>query len=179
MGQKSDTQLLIEAVKNADVFRLLFERMPQGEGSGLDADMVDGYHATDLIRKCQEILVETDKVIHGIGSGAMSHHGNEWHSSDFKLEADFPTTIVSPSDGQFMCYKAADAKWENFDPNVTVVGALMSPPAGHKVTGMRFTWNPDGTVKTIAPRDGATDLFTVTFIWNPDGTIYDLDRVDA
>jgi hypothetical protein len=73
MGQKTDTQLLIEGLKNAELFKFLFDRMPQGEGSGLDADLVDGFHAKDLIRKCQEILVETNKVIHGISSGLIPH----------------------------------------------------------------------------------------------------------
>jgi hypothetical protein len=78
MGQKSDTQLLIEGLKNAELFKFLFDRMPKGEGSGLDADLVDGFHAKDLIRKCQEILVETNKVIHGISSPVLGPH-KAWH----------------------------------------------------------------------------------------------------
>jgi hypothetical protein len=78
MQRKSDTQLLIEGLKNAELFKFLFDRMPQGEGSGLDADTVDGFHAKDLIRKCQEILVETNKVIHGVSSGSLTPH-KAWH----------------------------------------------------------------------------------------------------
>lgn len=78
MSHKTDTQLLIEALKNAELFKFLFDRMPQGEGSGIDADTVDGFHAEDLIRKAQEILVETEKVIHGISSGSLTPH-KAWH----------------------------------------------------------------------------------------------------
>jgi len=78
MSQKTDTQLLIEGLRNAELFKFLFDRMPQGHDSDIDADMVDGFHAKDLIRKCQEILVDTDKIIHGISSASLTPH-KAWH----------------------------------------------------------------------------------------------------
>ena len=53
--------------------------MPQGPGSGLDADMLDGLHAVEIIGKA--------RVSGGGGGGGsgegMVKHGNEWHTVSF------------------------------------------------------------------------------------------------
>jgi len=57
----------------------LLEMLPQGHGSGLDADTVDGLHAVEIIGK--------SRVAGGGGGGgsgeSMVKHGNEWHNVPF------------------------------------------------------------------------------------------------
>ena len=57
----------------------LLEMLPQGHGSGLDADTVDGLHAVEIIGK--------SRVSSGGGGGgsgeSMVKHGNEWHNVPF------------------------------------------------------------------------------------------------
>ena len=56
----------------------LLEMLPQGHGSGLDADTVDGLHAVEIIGKGQSAGGG------GGGSGeSMVKHGNEWHNVPF------------------------------------------------------------------------------------------------
>jgi len=43
-------RLIAQAQRDAEIERLM-ELLPQGHGSGLDADMVDGQHASELIAK--------------------------------------------------------------------------------------------------------------------------------
>jgi hypothetical protein len=63
---------------DAEKSRELLERLPQGHGSGLDADMVDGLHAAEILAKA--------RVSGGGGGGSgegMVKHGNEWHTIPF------------------------------------------------------------------------------------------------
>jgi len=63
---------------DAEKSRELLESLPQGHGSGLDADMVDGLHAAEILAKA--------RVSSGGGGGSgegMIRHGNEWHTVPF------------------------------------------------------------------------------------------------
>jgi hypothetical protein len=80
-----DPQAVIEQSKrllrfhvDAEKSRELLESLPQGHGSGLDADMVDGLHAAEILGKA--------RVSSGGGGGSgegMVKHGNEWHTLPF------------------------------------------------------------------------------------------------
>jgi len=62
---------------DAEKSRELLESLPQGHGSGLDADMVDGLHAAEILGKAH---------VSGGGGGSgegMVKHGNEWHTVPF------------------------------------------------------------------------------------------------
>jgi hypothetical protein len=79
-----DPQAVIEQSKrllrfhaDAEKSRELLESLPQGHGSGLDADMVDGLHAAEILAKAR---------VSGGGGGSgesMVKHGNEWHTVPF------------------------------------------------------------------------------------------------
>jgi hypothetical protein len=67
----------------------LLEALPQGHGSGLDADMVDGFHAHELIVKGQS-------AGGGGGSGeGIIKHGNEWHTKQFVEVRSDEATIIA------------------------------------------------------------------------------------
>jgi hypothetical protein len=68
----------------------LLEKLPQGHGSGLDADMVDGLHADELIEKAQIIV-----PARGSGATGMTQHGNEYHTPDFALVRETHITFVA------------------------------------------------------------------------------------
>ena len=53
----------------------LLRKLPQGHGSGLDADMVDGLHAVEILARAPGRG--------GGGGGGMARHGNEWHTVPF------------------------------------------------------------------------------------------------
>ena len=80
-----DPQAVIEQSKrllrfhvDAEKSRELLESLPQGHGSGLDADMVDGLHAAEILAKAR------GSGGGGGGSGeGMVKHGNEWHTLPF------------------------------------------------------------------------------------------------
>lgn len=56
----------------------LLAKLPQGHGSGLDADMVDGLHAANILGRAR------GSGGGGGGSGeGMVKHGNEWHTLPF------------------------------------------------------------------------------------------------
>jgi len=70
---------LLSSNAKAEKGRELLELLPQGPGSGLDADMVDGLHAS-------EIIARAPGKGGGGGSGSgegMVKHGNEWHTKQF------------------------------------------------------------------------------------------------
>ena len=63
---------------DAEKSRELLESLPQGHGSGLDADMVDGLHAAEILGMAR------GSGGGGGGSGeGMVKHGNEWHTLPF------------------------------------------------------------------------------------------------
>jgi len=59
----------------------IFELLPQGEGSGLNADMVDGKHAKEIVEEAREGFVV--KAVGSGGGSGMAQHGNEFHTPDF------------------------------------------------------------------------------------------------
>jgi hypothetical protein len=84
-----DPHALIEQSKrllrfhaDAEKSRELLERLPQGHGSGLDADMVDGLHAAEIIGRAP------GKGGGGGGSAGMQKHGNEFHTVEFAEAVD-------------------------------------------------------------------------------------------
>jgi len=58
--------------------------LPQGEDSGLDADMVDGMHAEQIIAETLERIGLPKKGQATFGGGGMTVHGNEMHAPDFE-----------------------------------------------------------------------------------------------
>ena len=69
----------------------LLEKLPQGEGSGLDADKLDGLHAEELIEKARIIVPASGS---GGGTG-MTQHGNEYHTPDFGLIHESHITLIA------------------------------------------------------------------------------------
>jgi len=60
----------------------LLRKLPQGHGSGLDADMVDGLHAVEILARAP------GKGGGGGGGSGMRKHGNEFHTVEFAEAAD-------------------------------------------------------------------------------------------
>jgi len=69
---------LLESRKRDMKGEELLDLLPQGHGSGLNADTVDGLHAVEIIGK--------NRVSGGGGGSSgegMVKHGNEWHNVPF------------------------------------------------------------------------------------------------
>ena len=66
----------------------LLELLPQGHGSGLDADTVDGLHAAEILARAPGGKGGRSGGGGGGGAGAgMVMHGNEWHTEEFTSDA--------------------------------------------------------------------------------------------
>jgi len=65
----------------------LLDKLPQGHGSGLNADMVDGLHASEVLARAP------GKSGGGGGGSGMQKHGNEFHTVEFAEAADTVKTV--------------------------------------------------------------------------------------
>lgn len=68
------TQRLLKANETVEAFRMLLDLMPKGEGSQLDADMVDGLHADEIVERAVQAIREAERVIHGFRSVSNVAH---------------------------------------------------------------------------------------------------------
>ena len=83
-----------KAAKEAEEARRIFELLPQGPGSGLDADLLDGLHAEEII---EEAASRPVRVAGGGGGKGMEQHGNEYHEPDFATETALATHEADPN----------------------------------------------------------------------------------
>lgn len=73
---------LHEENKRAKEAKHIFDFLPQGPGSGLNADMVDNLHAEEIVEKARKSI-----VVKAGGSGrGMQQHGNEYHTPNMAEE---------------------------------------------------------------------------------------------
>ena len=74
-------RLLLDLARTQESQELL-DKLPQGHGSGLNADMVDGLHASEVLARAP------GKSGGGGGGSGMQKHGNEFHTVEFAEAAD-------------------------------------------------------------------------------------------
>lgn len=128
MSEYKRNQQLLEQFKNQknrEKGEELLKLLPQGEGSGLNADLVDDMHAEDIIKEAQ---LRQKKFVGG-GGGGMQVHGNEFH------EPDFLSSITE--------HGADKHDHTTWYACITPLGAILpdtNPPAQTKVTGTNFTY---------------------------------------
>lgn len=53
---------------------------------------------------------------------------------------------------------------------------LMAPPPGKRITRITFSWQVDGTLKTLQAYQEKVVLFSLSFTWNVDGTLREVTR---
>jgi len=185
---------LTEARKRTQKAEELLEILPQGHGSGLNADMVDNLHASEILAKAAP-----GGAPGGGGGGAdekvkISKEDTETSFLESKIVAGEGIIITKQNPGgdeQLEITKdpASDMRVQSsvgaptpvgFKPgnlNVpTTLNDLMAVPAAKKITKHDFSWNPDGSLAVLKAYDGADLLFTLAFTWNPDGTLKEVSR---
>jgi len=90
----------------------IFELLPQGEGSRLNADMVDGKHAKEIVEEAREGFVVKAA---GSGGGGLAQHGNEFHTPDF-LPKDgsegMKGDLLPAADGLFLGETTTPKRWD-------------------------------------------------------------------
>ena len=173
-------QKLVEMAEKAKKSEELLEALPQGHESGLDADMVDGFHARELIAKGQSAgggggagaggdmektvydtdndgVVDDSERLEGQTKAEVQDHPAKTH--DLSSDRHPDVNVVSPSDGQMLIYDAVSEQWKNLDPDVTIVGDEVGLAKDSSVLS-ELTSAP--TNKKVAK---------VEFTWNPDGTL--------
>jgi hypothetical protein len=65
---------------------------------------------------------------------------------------------------------------KSFEAIHSALRDIMAPSPGKKTTKLAGTWNPDGSLKTLAVSDGSELLFTLAFAWNDDGSFKEVAR---
>jgi hypothetical protein len=79
-----ETKRLVKDAKASLEGERLLELLPQGEGSGLDADKLDGLHAVEILEKIQKLKTHHGEAGGGGGGGSSTAmHGNEKHNVPF------------------------------------------------------------------------------------------------
>jgi hypothetical protein len=135
---------LVNMAEKAKKSQELLEALPQGHGSGLDADMVDGFHANELIGKGRS---------GGGGGGGIAEHGNEFHSPDFAAQSDLDTLsqdffgIMLPPEGKAIT--KIEYTW-NADDTLATLKAYEGVTLLFTLT---YSWNEDKTLKEIVRTD--------------------------
>lgn len=89
MSEYKRSRQLLEQFKNQkdrEKAEELLRLLPQGPGSGLDADTVDKMHAEEIIEETlARIGIRAKRgPAFGGGGGGMQKHGNEWHDPAFE-----------------------------------------------------------------------------------------------
>jgi hypothetical protein len=82
----ANSNRVLKAFSNRKLFRAqkaLMDKILQGHGSGLNADLLDGHHATEVIEKA---VRESAKIPVRVpsGGGGLATHGNEFHEPDYE-----------------------------------------------------------------------------------------------
>jgi hypothetical protein len=135
---------LVNMAEKAKKSQELLEALPQGHGSGLDADMVDGFHANELIGKGRS---------GGGGGGGIAEHGNEFHSPDFATQADLETLsqdffgIMLPPEGKTIT--KIEYTW-NADDTLATLKAYDDITL---LFTLAYSYNDDKTLKEIVRTD--------------------------
>jgi hypothetical protein len=168
---------LVAAAEKAKKSEELLEALPQGHESGLDADMVDGFHARELISRSggggsggaggdmeksvydtnSNGVVDNSEKLEGSTKAEVQDHAPKTH--DLSSDRHPDVNVTSPTDGQILLYDGGSEKWKNGDPDVTVVGDEV------------------GLAKDASVLSGLTDpaatkkVNQVGFTWNGDGTL--------
>ena len=172
-------QKLVEMAEKAKKSEELLEALPQGHESGLDADMVDGFHARELISKGQSAggggggaggdmektvydtdndgVVDDSEKLEGQTKAEVQDHPAKTH--DLSSDRHPDVNVVSPSDGQMLIYDAVSEQWKNLDPDVTIVGDEVGLAKDSSVL----------SELTSAPTN--KKVMKVEFTWNADVTL--------
>jgi len=172
-------QKLVEMAEKAKKSEELLEALPQGHESGLDADMVDGFHARELISKGQSAggggggaggdmaktvydtdndgVVDDSEKLEGQTKVEVQDHLAKTH--DLSSDRHPDVNVVSPLDGQMLIYDAVSEQWKNLDPDVTIVGDEVGLAKDSSVL----------SELTSAPAN--KKVARVEFTWNADVTL--------
>lgn len=176
---------LVAVAEKAKKSEELLEALPQGHGSGLDADMVDGFHARELISRSggggsggaggdmeksvydvnNNGVVDNSEKLEGSTKAEVQDHAPKTH--DLSSDRHPDVKVSSPADGQILLYDGGSEKWKNGDPEVTVVGDEV------------------GLAKDASVLSGLTDVTSghkatkVEFTWNGDGTVNTIKYYDG
>jgi len=172
-------QKLVEMAEKAKKSEELLEALPQGHESGLDADMVDGFHARELISKGQSAggggggaggdmektvydtdndgVVDDSEKLEGQTKAEVQDHPAKTH--DLSSDRHPDVNVSSPSDGQMLIYDEPSKQWKNLDPDVTIVGDEVGLAKDNSVL----------SELTSAPAN--KKVAKVEFTWNADVTL--------
>jgi parallel beta-helix repeat protein len=110
-AQLEENEKLIKSFKENQIKKeaeKLLALLPQGEGSGLNADLLDGLHAREIIEKAGPQLAKGPTF--GGGGSGLTQHGNEFHTPDMEEYGQIKGKTVDDAaiaDGKVLTYDLA------------------------------------------------------------------------
>ena len=113
-AQLEENEKLIKSFKENQIKKeaeKLLALLPQGEGSGLNADLLDGLHAREINEKAGPQLAKGPTF--GRGGGGLTQHGNEFHTPDMEEYGQIKGKTVDDAaigDGKVLTYDLASDK---------------------------------------------------------------------
>jgi hypothetical protein len=159
-------RILLKADAEAKKRRELFDSLPQGGGSGLDADTVDGLHACEIVAKAA-------KVVERVGGGGLTSvdgkpgqlaepqtpaiHGSEAHSIAF-------------DHGSFLLGSFSKVEATAYNGDGTMAQCKIYNAETELIYTLDFTYD-SAVLQSVAIKNGSNVLLrTYTFTWNIDGS---------
>jgi hypothetical protein len=159
------SRMLLKADAEAKKRRGLFDSLPQGSGSGLDADTVDGLHASEIVAKAA-------KIVEHVGGGGLTSvdgkpgqlaepqtpavHGSEAHSVAF-------------DHGSFLLGSFSKVEATSYNGDGTMAQCKIYDAAGALSYTLDFTYSST-VLQSVTIKNGSDVLLrTYTFTWDIDG----------
>jgi hypothetical protein len=160
------SKALVRARVEAKESQELLEKLPQGHGSGLDADMVDGLHAFEIIAK----------VPRGGGGGGG---GGDMKKDVYDPDVDGVVVdsdkvddkhAAEVSEGAFLqgIFKKIEATTYNGDG--TLAEGKICNSVGDLLYILSFTWASNALSTIVQKNAEGGTIRTYTFTWNLDGS---------
>jgi hypothetical protein len=157
---------LLNADAQAKKRKDLFDSLPQGSGSGLDADTVDGLHASEIVAKAARIVERVS------GGGLTSVDGKPGQLAEPQTPATHGSEAhsVSFDHGSFLLGSFSKIEATAYNGNGTMAQCKIYDAAGALIYTVDFTYD-SAVLQSVAIKNGSDVLLrTYTLNWNIDGS---------
>ncbi len=159
-------RMLLKADAEAKKRRDLFDSLPQGSGSGLDADTVDGLHASEIVAKAARIVERVG------GGGLTSVDGKPGQLAEPQTPAVHGSEAhnVAFDHGSFLLGSFSKVEATAYNGDGTMAQCKIYNAENELIYTLDFTYD-SAVLQSVAIKNGSNVLIrTYTFTWNIDGS---------
>jgi hypothetical protein len=165
------TRRLLADHARAQESQELLDKLPQGPGSGLDADMVDGLHAVEIIARCP-------RGGGGGGGGDMKKEVYDPDNDGVVVDSDKVDGkhAAEVSEGAFLQGIFQKVEATSYNGDGTLSEGRVYDSVGDLLYILSFTW-ASGVLSTIVHKDASGQIIqTYAFTYNEDGSFKEVVR---